>query len=59
MTGKRHSNDTVLPARRSEVDLGQKKAQVEKASQEELGHMESREAAELTRQQQAKKESRA
>ena len=40
MTGKRQSNDKVRQARRSEADLGQKEAKMEKASEEELRHME-------------------
>jgi hypothetical protein len=39
MAGKRQSNENVRQARRS-ADLGQKKAKLEKASKEELKHME-------------------
>jgi CBS domain-containing protein len=39
MAGKRPSSN-VRKARRSAADLGQKKAKLEKASREELGHME-------------------
>jgi len=39
MAGKRQSNENVRRARRS-ADLGQKKAKLEKASKEELKHME-------------------
>jgi CBS domain-containing protein len=49
MTGKRHDN--VRQARRSEADLGQKEAKLEKASEEELRHMEGGDAAESARQQ--------
>ena len=45
MTGKRQSNDKVRQARRSEADLGQKEAKMEKASEEELRHMEGGDAA--------------
>jgi CBS domain-containing protein len=40
MTSKRQSKDEIGQARRSEADLGQKKAKREKASEEELRHME-------------------
>jgi hypothetical protein len=53
MTGKRQSNDNVRQARRSKADLGQKEAQVEKAS-EELRHMEGGDAVESARQRKAK-----
>jgi CBS domain-containing protein len=49
MTGKRHDN--VRQARRSEADLGQKEAKLEKASEEELRHMEGGDAAESARQE--------
>jgi hypothetical protein len=39
MAGKRQSNENVRQARRS-ADLGQKKAKLEKASKEDLKHME-------------------
>jgi CBS domain-containing protein len=39
MAGKRQSNENVRKARRSDADLGQKKAKLEKASREELRHM--------------------
>ena len=45
MTGKRQSNDNVRQARRSAADLGQKEAKMEKASEEELRHMEGGDAA--------------
>jgi CBS domain-containing protein len=51
MTGKRQSNDNVRKARRSEADLGQKEAKLEKASEEELRHMEGGDAAESARRQ--------
>jgi hypothetical protein len=40
MTGKRQSNDNVRHARHSKPDLGQKEAKLEKASEEELRHMD-------------------
>ena len=45
MPRKHHSNDNVRKARRSEADLGQREAKLEKASEEELRHMGDREAA--------------
>jgi hypothetical protein len=54
MTGKRQSNDNVRQARRSEADLGQKEAEVEKASEEQLRHMEGGDAVESARQRKAK-----
>src|SRR5712691_3518721 len=51
MTGKRQSNDNVRPGRRSEADLGQKKAKLEKATKEELRHMGGGDAAKSERQQ--------
>jgi CBS domain-containing protein len=51
MTGKRQSNDNVRPGRRSEADLGQKKAKLEKASKEELRHMGGGDAAKSEGQQ--------
>jgi CBS domain-containing protein len=51
MTGKRQSNDNVRQSRRSEADLGQKEAKLEKVSKEELGHMEGGDAAESARQE--------
>src|SRR5712691_2030943 len=51
MTGKRQSNDNVRQTRRSQADLGQKEARLEKASEEELRHMEGGDAAESARQQ--------
>jgi CBS domain-containing protein len=51
MTGKRKSNDNVRQARRSEADLGQKAAKLEKASEEELRHMGGSDAAASARRQ--------
>jgi CBS domain-containing protein len=51
MTGKRKSNDNVRQARRSEADLGQKEAKLEKASEEELRHMGDSDAAASARRQ--------
>jgi hypothetical protein len=52
MTGTRQSNDNVRQARRSKADLGQKEAEVEKASEEQLRHMEG--GDESARQRKAK-----
>ncbi len=54
MTGKRQSNDNVRQARRSDADLGQEKAEVERASKEELRHMEGGDPDESARQRKAK-----
>ena len=54
MTGKRQSNDNVRQARRSEADLGQKEAEVEKASEEQLRHMQGGDAVESARRRKAK-----
>jgi hypothetical protein len=54
MTGKRQSNDNVRQARRSKADLGQKEAELEKASEKELRHMEGGEAAKSAPQRKAK-----
>ena len=51
MTGKRQSNDNVRQARRSEPDLGQKEAERETKSAEELRHMEGGDVAESAGQQ--------
>jgi CBS domain-containing protein len=51
MTGKRQSNDKVRQARRSKADLGQEEAKMEKASEEELRHMEGGDVAESARRQ--------
>ena len=40
MTGKGQSSDNVQEPRRSEADLGQEEAALEKASEEQLRHME-------------------
>ena len=51
MTGKRQSNENVRRARRSDTDLGQREAKLEKASEEKLRHMEGGDVAEFVRQQ--------
>jgi CBS domain-containing protein len=51
MTGKRKSNDNVRQARRSQADLGQEEAKLEKAGKEEMRHMGGGEAAASARQQ--------
>jgi CBS domain-containing protein len=51
MTGKRKSNDNVRQARRSQADLGQEEAKLEKAGKEEMRHMGGSEAAASARQQ--------
>ena len=56
MTGKPPSN--IRQARRSEADLGQKEAGLEKASEEELRHMEGGDALVSARQQKAKSRSK-
>jgi len=61
MTGKRKSAGNVGRAGRSEADLGQKEARLEKpqaeletASEAQLSHMEGGKAAKAARQQKAK-----
>jgi hypothetical protein len=61
MTGKPQSDDKVVRAGRSQADLGQKEAgvekkdaELEKASKEQLSHMEGGKAAKSVRQQKAK-----
>jgi hypothetical protein len=44
MTSKRQSNDKAWRGGRSEPNLGQKAAELEKASEEQLSHMKGREA---------------
>ena len=65
MTGKRKSTGNVGRADRSEADLGQKEAGLEKtqaelenASETQLSHMEGGKAAKAARQQKAKIESK-
>ena len=54
MTGKSQSNDNIQQARRSEADLGQKEAEVEKASEAQLRHMEGGDVVESARERKAK-----
>jgi hypothetical protein len=58
MIRKRKSDDKVRHAGRSEPDLGQKEAGLEKVSEEELRHMGGGKAAESARQQKAKNRSK-
>jgi hypothetical protein len=58
MISKRKSDDKVRHAGRSEPDLGQKEARLEKVSEEELRHMEGGKATESARQQKAKNRSK-
>jgi hypothetical protein len=65
MTGKRKSAGNIGRAGRSEADLGQKEARLEKtqaaletASEAQLSHMEGGKAAKAARQQKAKIESK-
>jgi CBS domain-containing protein len=52
MTSKRKSNDNVRQVRRSEADLGQKEAKMERKGKEELRHMGGGEVAGSTGRQQ-------
>jgi hypothetical protein len=54
----RQSNDNVRQARRSKAYLGQKEAEVEKTSEEQLRHMEGGDAVESSPQQKAKSQSK-
>jgi hypothetical protein len=54
MAGKRRSARNVGRAGRSEADLGQKEAALEKASEAQLSHMEGGKLAKAARQQKAK-----
>src|SRR5262249_31936983 len=53
MAGKRQSNENVRKARRSQAVLGQKKAGLEKASKEELRHMEGSTSAQRRKAKEA------
>ena len=50
MASKRQSSGNIRQAHRSQPDLGQKKAELAKASKEELRHMEGRTAAKSAQQ---------
>jgi CBS domain-containing protein len=50
MASKRQSSGNIRQAHRSQADLGQKKAELAKASREELRHMEGRTAAKSAQQ---------
>jgi CBS domain-containing protein len=54
MASKRRPSSNVRQARRSQADLGQKNAKLEKTSREELRHMEGRSAAKSAQQRKAK-----
>ena len=51
MASKRQSSGNIRQAHRSQADLGQKKAELAKASKEELRHMEGRTAAKSAQQE--------
>ena len=54
MASKRQLSGNIRQAHRSQPDLGQKKAELAKASKEELRHMEGRSAAKSAQQRKAK-----
>jgi CBS domain-containing protein len=54
MASKRRPSGNIRQARRSQADLGQKNAKLEKTSREELRHMEGRSAAKSAQQRKAK-----
>jgi hypothetical protein len=58
MTGKRRRQSEIKHPARSTANLGQKEAVLEKASDEQLTHMEGGKGAELARQHKAKATSR-
>jgi hypothetical protein len=53
MTGKRESTGPKRRASRPVPNLGQKKAELEKASDEQLSHMEGGKAAKAAREKKA------
>ena len=58
MKGKKKSGQPPRKSVPSEADLGQKEAEVEKASEEELRHMGDAKAAQVARKQKEKKKSK-
>jgi hypothetical protein len=58
MIDKDKSGERVRETRRSDADLGQKEAELDKASKEELRHMGDSEAAQAVQKQKQKETSR-
>jgi hypothetical protein len=53
MTGKRQANEQVRPAGHGEANLGQKEAKLERASKDQMDHMEGGREARSAQQQKA------
>ncbi len=58
MASKRRPSGNIRQAYRSQADLGQKKAELAKASKEELEHMGDAQAAAAARKQKQKERSK-